>query len=260
MIELRALSVGYGRPLLRDLNARFPSGAITALIGPNGCGKTTLLRTLGGLLPPLAGSVTAEGRALETLRGTDLARRVAYLPQSRSVPELTARGMVLHGRFPWLSRPRRYTDADHAITQQALERVGAADYGDTPLSRLSGGQRQRVYLAMTLAQQTPVLLLDEPTTYLDADCRLELMTLLGQLAAEGKTIVAVLHDLELAFRFAHRVAVLGGGQLCALGTPEETAEAVSQVFRVTPVRFIDGRGIRRILFESREPDRPCPGE
>ena len=130
-------------------------------------------------------------------------------------------GMVLHGRFPYLSYPRRYSREDRAMVSRALDWAGAAELADRPLAELSGGQRQKVYLAMALAQNTPTVLMDEPTTYLDVSCQLEVMALARRLAEEGRAVVMVLHDLTLALRCAHRAALLSGGKICQVGTPEE---------------------------------------
>lgn len=213
MVEIKHLSAGYGeKTILHDVSITFPTGTVTAVVGPNGCGKSTLLKTIAGLLPPTSGEVLAE---------EPRAQHVAYLPQSRRLPEMTASRLVLHGRFPWLGWPRRYREEDHAIAKRAMERLGVAEFADTPLPELSGGTRQKCYLAMALAQDTPTILLDEPTSFLDIAHQLRLMELCRELAAEGRALVLVLHDLPLALQYADRVAVLDGGRLLALGTPGE---------------------------------------
>lgn len=235
MVELRGVSAGYpGHPVLRDIDLTFRPGQVLTLIGPNGCGKSTLLKTACGLLPRSGGEILVDGVPLERLRGKALARKVSFLAQSRSTPEITARRMVLHGRFPYLSYPRRYQREDHRIVRQALERVGAAHLAEQLVSRLSGGQRQNVYIAMTLAQDCGAVLLDEPTTYLDVAHQLRILELARSLADEGRAVVLVMHDLPLALRGADRVAVLAGGRLCRTGTPEEIYQSgiVDQVFSV----------------------------
>ena len=222
MIELKNLRAGYpGRPVLEDVALEFRPGEVLAVLGPNGCGKSTLLRTVNGLLPRTGGEVLVDGVPLERLSAKEIAQKVAYLPQSRSVPNITASRMVLHGRFPYLSYPRRYRREDREMVRRALEWVGAAELADRPLTELSGGQRQKVYLAMALAQDTSTILMDEPTTYLDVSCQLEVMALARRLAEEGRAVVMVLHDLTLALRCAHRAALLSGGKICQVGTPEE---------------------------------------
>ena len=243
VIEVRELSCGYrDRPVLRDVTLSFPEGEVMALLGPNGCGKSTLLRTALGLLPRQGGTILIDGDPIETLSPRQIALRAAYLAQSRTVPAITARRMVLHGRFPHLPYPRRYRPEDHAAVRRALEQADAADLAERPMEELSGGQRQKVYLAMALAQDTPTVLMDEPTTYLDVRHQLETMKMARLLAGQGRAVVLVLHDLALALQTADRVAVLGGGALRLTGTPEEvyTSGVLDQVFGVE-VRRVNSR-------------------
>lgn len=222
MIELRGISAGYpGRTVLEDVSLTIRPGRVLTLLGPNGCGKSTLLRTIPGLLPALGGTVLLDGKPLADLPPRQAARSIAYLPQVRAVPSITARRMVLHGRFPHLSYPRRYRREDREAVKRALELVDAAHLADRPLPELSGGQRQKIYLAMALAQETETILMDEPTTYLDVHCQLETLALTRRLAEEGRAVVLVLHDVCLALRMADEIAVLGEGRLLALGPPEE---------------------------------------
>ena len=235
MIQLRGLRAGYpGRTVLEGIDLDFRPGEVLAILGPNGCGKSTLLRTANGLLPRTGGEVLVDGVSIDRLTPRDLARKAAYLPQSRQVPAITARRMVLHGRFPYLSYPRRYSREDRAMVSRALDWAGAAELADRPLAELSGGQRQKVYLAMALAQDTSTILMDEPTTYLDVGCQLEVMALARRLAEEGRAVVMVLHDLTLALRYAHRTALLWEGRVRQTGTPEElyAGEALEQVMGV----------------------------
>ena len=222
MIELRGLCAGYpGREVLRDVTLSFPPGRVLILLGPNGCGKSTLLRTANGLLRPSGGQVLLDGVPLEQFPPRQIAQKAAYLPQSRSVPNITARRMVLHGRFPYLGYPRRYRAEDRAAAQRALEWADAADLADRLLPELSGGQRQKVYLAMALAQDTETILMDEPTTFLDVRHQLEVMALARRMAGQGRAVVMVLHDLCLAMQSADELAVLADGRLVQTGTPEE---------------------------------------
>ena len=235
MIQLRGLRAGYpGRTVLEGIDLDFRPGEVLAILGPNGCGKSTLLRTANGLLPRTGGEVLVDGVSIDRLTPRDLARKAAYLPQSRQVPAITARRMVLHGRFPYLSYPRRYSREDRAMVSRALDWAGAAELAERPLAELSGGQRQKVYLAMALAQDTAAILMDEPTTYLDVGCQLEVMALARRLAEEGRAVVMVLHDLTLALRYAHRTALLWEGRVRQTGTPEElyAGEALEQVMGV----------------------------
>ena len=247
MIALKNLRAGYpNRPVLEGVDLDFRPGEVLAILGPNGCGKSTLLRTSNGLLAKSGGEVLVDGVPLEELAPREIAKKVAYLPQSRSVPNITAGRMVLHGRFPYLSYPRRYRREDHEMVKRALDWVGAADLASRPLPELSGGQRQKVYLAMALAQDTETVLMDEPTTYLDVGCQLEVMALARRLAEEGRAVVMVLHDLTLALRCAHRAALLHEGRVRQLGTPEELyrGEALEQVMGVTLGRVETAEGWR----------------
>ena len=226
MIALRQLRAGYpGRLVLEDVSLDFRPGEVLAILGPNGCGKSTLLRTANGLLPKLEGEILVDVRSITKMSAKEVAQKIAYLPQSRMVPSITAGRMVLHGRFPYLSYPRRYRAEDHAMVRRALDWVGASELADRTLAELSGGQRQKVYLAMALAQDTETVLMDEPTTYLDVSCQLEVMALARRLAEEGRAVVMVLHDLTLALRYAHRAALFCAGRLERTGTPEELYES-----------------------------------
>ncbi len=222
MLELKTVTAGYpGRRVLEDVSLTIRPGRILVLLGPNGCGKSTLLRTIPGLLPRLAGEVLLDGRPLGDYTPRQIARRIAYLPQSRTVPSITARRMVLHGRFPYLSYPRRCRREDYAAVDRALELADARELSERLLPELSGGQRQKVYLAMALAQETETILLDEPATYLDVRHQLELLSLLRRLAGSGRAVALALHDLCLALRTADELAVLDRGRLQACGGPEE---------------------------------------
>lgn len=222
MIQIHDLCAGYqGWPVLRNVTLDFIPGEILAILGPNGSGKSTLLKATNGILPKAGGEILLDNMPLETLTPREIAKKVAYLPQSRAVPNITARRMVLHGRFPYLSYPRHYGKEDWEMVDRALQWVGAEELGERTLPTLSGGQRQKTYLAMALAQNTQTILMDEPTTYLDISCQIEVMALACRLAGEGKAVVLVLHDLCMALQYAHRIALLRDGQLVHLGTPEE---------------------------------------
>ena len=226
MIELRGLSVGYrGEPVLRGVDLTFQSGQVTVLLGPNGCGKSTLLKTALGLLPPLAGQVLYDGVPLQSLAPVQVARKAAYMAQSRSVPQIEARRMVLHGRFPYLSFPRRYRPEDKRVVAEAMQEAGASDLAGCLMQELSGGQRQKVYLAMALAQRTGTIFMDEPTTWLDVRHQLEVMATARRLAAGGKAVALVCHDLCLALRNADRVVLLADGALRMTDTPDRVYES-----------------------------------
>lgn len=226
MIELSGLRGGYpGREVLHGVDLQFVPGEVLVLLGPNGCGKSTLLRTALGLLPKIGGEIRVDGLPIGQLSPRQIAQKAAYLPQARTVPNITARRMVLHGRFPYLTYPRRYRAEDYEIAGRALEWVDAGELGDCPLNELSGGQRQKIYLAMALAQDTETILMDEPTTYLDIRHQLEVMELAHRLAGQGKAVVLVLHDLCLAMQSADRLAVLAQGRILRTGTPDALFES-----------------------------------
>ena len=252
MLEARNLSAGYpGRAVLAGVSLAARPGRVLALLGPNGCGKSTLLRTMAGLLPPLGGEVLLDGRRDYSPR--QAAQRVAYLPQSRTAPNITVRRLVLHGRFPYLSYPRRYGREDYEAVDRALAAADALDLADRPLPELSGGQRQKAYLAMALAQETETILMDEPTTFLDIRHQLEVLALVRRLAEEGRGVVLALHDLCLALTAADDVAVLGEGRLLALGGPEAVYQS-KVLERVMGVRLdrSEGPGGRRYFCQLPE--------
>lgn len=198
MMECKKLSVGYDRKaVLENVNFSPVQGAFTVIVGPNGCGKSTLLKTIMGEAKVLEGSLTLDGRPIKEW-GTGLAQKIAYLPQNRSEVNLPVGRMVLHGRFPYMGYPRRYTKEDESRVTKALALMGISHLRDCPVSALSGGEKQKAYLAMALVQDAEYLLLDEPTTYLDMAAQLELLELLKTLTARGKTVIAVLHDLNHA--------------------------------------------------------------
>lgn len=235
MIKLEHISAGYnGTIILKDVSLDFPQGSITVLLGPNGCGKSTLLKTALGLIPLKAGTIWYDETNMQTLTPREIAQKAAYLPQARAVPSITAGRMVLHGRFPYLGYPRRYSAADRKIVRQALQRTGSLELENCRMEELSGGQRQKVYLSMAIAQQAKTIFMDEPTTYLDVQHQLETMHIARELANNGTAVVMVLHDLGLALRFADRVAVFEQGNLIQLGTAERIflSGVLDQVFQV----------------------------
>ena len=253
MLEVKNLSAGYpGKLVLKNVSLSIPVGKVTVILGPNGCGKTTLLKCLCGIFPVKDGEVLLDGENLLALPPRQLARRMAYLSQSRRVPDITAHRLVLHGRFPYLGYPRIYRKEDYACARAAMERMGVWELADTPLENLSGGQRQKVYLAMALAQDTPVILLDEPTTYLDISHQLQLMHHARQLAEQGRTVLMTVHDLSHAFRTADRLILMQEGSVVAEGTPEELyeSEAADRVFHVKLGRAATDSGWRYYCGEE----------
>ena len=259
-LNAAGLRVGYGeREVLQGVDVPLPAGRITAIVGANASGKSTLLRAFARLLKPTGGAVLLDGAEISTLPTREVARRLGFLPQSPVPPEgLTVEDLVQRGRFPHRKLGRRTTSEDQERVQWALEATGIEDLRDRPLDRLSGGQRQRAWIAMALAQDTPILLLDEPTTYLDLAHQLEVLDLLADLNEQGRTIGIVLHDLNHACRYAHHLVALRDGQVHAAGAPEAIVdeELVQAVFGLrarvlpdpvtgTPMCVPVGRGVTR---------------
>jgi len=243
VLELKNLCVGYGKKeVLHRASILFEPGKLTVLVGPNGCGKSTLLKTALGLLPPLAGEITLDGTSLSHLSRNEIAKRIAFLSQDKRTPDMTVEQLVLHGRYPHLSFPKRYREKDHAIAHAAIERMGLSDLSHAPLSTLSGGMKQNAYIALALTQGTEYILLDEPTTYLDISHQLALMQTLCSLAAEGHGVVCVMHDLPLSLTFADRVAVLGEGRILCCDSPSQVCASgiFERIFGVSVEAYDNG--------------------
>jgi iron complex transport system ATP-binding protein len=244
-LSTRKLSLTYDRTLIvNNLNLAISAGKITTLVGPNGCGKSTLLKGLARLLKPQSGMVYLDGMAISKRypQGVakhstkEIAKRLGMLPQSPVAPEgLTVRELVAQGRYPHQSWLQQWSREDEQFTEQALAITGIAELGDRPLDSLSGGQRQRAWIAMALAQNTEILLLDEPTTFLDLAHQIEVLDLLYDLnQTQGRTIVMVLHDLNQACRYADDLVVMRQGHIYAQGTPNlvMTETMVAEVFGI----------------------------
>jgi iron complex transport system ATP-binding protein len=217
------VTVGYAdRVVLDNLDVAIPAGVITTVIGPNGCGKSTLLRTLSRLLKPRQGKVLLDGGDIARLKTKDVAKRMGLLPQTPIAPEgLTVADLVARGRHPHQSWVRQWSSDDADVVAKALHMTGVADLAHRPVDSLSGGQRQRVWISMTLAQGTDLLLLDEPTTYLDLAHAIDVIDLVDDLHEGGCTIVMVLHDLNLAVRYSDNLIVMKSGSIVAQGHPSD---------------------------------------
>jgi ABC-type cobalamin/Fe3+-siderophores transport system ATPase subunit len=221
------------RVISRNLSVQIPDGSFTVIVGPNGCGKSTLLRTLSNLLKPSEGQILLDGKAITSYKSKEVARKLGLLPQSSTAPDgITVANLIAHGRYPYQSLIRQWTDEDEAAVMSAMELTNTSDLSHRYVDELSGGQRQRVWVAMVLAQQTPMLLLDEPTTYLDIAHQIELLELFKDLNQQGNTLVAVLHDLNHAARYADNIIAMKDGQVIAQGDPREiiTAKLVEEIF------------------------------
>jgi iron complex transport system ATP-binding protein len=234
-LSTRALRAGYpDRIVIDGLDLELPAGAFTAIVGPNACGKSTLLRTMARLLRPRAGAILLDGASITELPTRALARRLGVLPQSPLVPEgVTVADLVARGRQPHQRWWRQWSAEDAEAVREAMTLADVAALAERPVDTLSGGQRQRVWIALTLAQDTEILLLDEPTTFLDLAHQVEILNLLARLrTGKGRTVVAVLHDLNHAARYADHIIAMRDGAVVAAGPPAAalTAATVSAVF------------------------------
>ncbi len=260
-LETKQLSLAYdGAPIIRNLNLSIPAQKITVLVGANGCGKSTLLRGLAKLLKPKSGIVYLDGKDISQLKAKTIAKKLGMLPQSPTAPEgLTVRDLVAMGRYPYQSWMQQWSTEDEEKVAEALEITTMTELAARPLDSLSGGQKQRAWIAMVLAQDTDILLLDEPTTFLDLSHQVELLDLLAELQEnQGKTIVMILHDLNLSCRYADYLVAIQQGKVYATGTPEQvmTESMVRDVFDLecrivsdpladTPMCIPIGRKVRR---------------
>ena len=274
-LEAKGLGLSYGGDFIfENLDLTVPIGKITVFIGSNGCGKSTLLRSMARLLKPQRGSVVLNGADIASLSTKDVARKLAILPQGPTAPEgLTVMQLVKQGRYPYQSWLRQWSREDEEAVTAALESTGLTELADRTVDSLSGGQRQRAWIAMTLAQETPLILLDEPTTYLDLTHQIEVLDLLYDLnAKEQRTIVMVLHDINLACRYADHIVAIRDGSIKAEGKPGDiiNSDLMQTVFQLpceiiqdplygTPMCIPCGKGKRRpsaVQPNTAEPNQP----
>lgn len=235
MLELRNLSAGYdGKPTIQEISLTVAEGQITTILGKNGCGKTTLLRTIARLLNVHSGEILLDGQDLQGYDRRELARKLSYLPQIKQSSPISVQTLVLHGRFPHLSFPRRVSARDCAIAEQAMQEIGIWDLRDKDLTELSGGERQKAYIAMALAQDADIILLDEPTAYLDINHQLEIYRIVEKLKRLGKTIVMVVHDLPAALRHSDRICLMADGRIVMHDTTAAVIDSgrIEQVFQI----------------------------
>jgi iron complex transport system ATP-binding protein len=233
-LHVDAVTIGYDKRIIsRDLTVSIPEQSVTMIVGPNACGKSTLLRGLSRLLKPSAGQVILDGADINSYKTKEVARRVGLLPQTSIAPDgITVAELVARGRYPHQGLVRQRTEADEHAVSRAMDQTGVADLSGRLVDELSGGQRQRVWVAMALAQHTSIMLLDEPTTFLDIAHQIELLELFTDLNRVGHTVVAVLHDLNHAARYGTHLIAMKDGRVVAEGAPDQivTAELVEEVF------------------------------
>ena len=235
MIEMKNLNVFYGdKKVLDNISISFPEGKLTVILGPNGSGKTTLIKTAIGLVERESGEILIDGTDINNMKIKDVAKKAAYLSQSRNVPAITAEKMVLHGRFPYLGWPRHYSSKDMSIVIDSMRKTDCEHLRKRIMTDLSGGERQNVYLAMALAQDTNTIFMDEPTTYLDPGHQLGIMKRARELCNNGKTVIMVLHDLSLAFCNSDNIVIMNNGRIEESGSKSHIFNSgiIGNVFNV----------------------------
>ena len=257
IIELKNLSIGYGnKSVLQDVNAKINKGEIVGIIGCNGAGKSTLLKTIRGLLPKQSGEILYFGRKLESFSEKELAREVAYLQQNVEVGfGYTGKDIVLAGRYPYMKWWKGESISDEELALKCMEYTGTKELSERPVNEVSVGQKQRILLAKVLAQQTPILFLDEPTTGLDMVYQEEIFRFSKALAKMGKTILMVVHELNLAAKYCSRIILLGEGTVIADGRPDNvfTEKILSKAYNA-PVRVIRSHNTNEIIEISTKED------
>lgn len=255
-LRAEKLTAGYDeRTVLQNLDLQIPEGSFTVIMGPNACGKSTLLRSLARLIKPNHGQVLLDGASIASLPAKELARQVGLLPQTAIAPEgITVSDLVSRGRHPHQSLLKRWGAEDDEAVRRALENTHLTDLAAREVDSLSGGQRQRAWIAMALAQDTPLLLLDEPTTYLDISHQIEVLELCSRLQREGRTLIAVLHEINHVLRYATHIVAMKQGQIIAEGTADEvgTEEILQEVFGVA-TRVIEDPETHKPLMIPRAP-------
>lgn len=249
-LSCRSICAGYGgEPIVRDVSLTIPEGKITALIGPNGSGKSTLLKVLGRQLRPDVGVVELDGRRISEFGAREFARRLSFLPQQPVVPEgMSVRELIAFGRYPYAGAFGSLSAEDICAVEDAARRTGVEGFLDVGAMELSGGQRQRMWIAMTLAQDTGILLLDEPTTYLDPAHQLAILDLVQDLNRRGRTVVMVVHDMAQAAKYSDYVVVLRDGEIVEQGPTDSTLDAglIERAFGISTLMVVDPVSGRRL--------------
>lgn len=252
MIKVCGVSFAYGKAeILKNISLEFGKGKLYAIVGPNGCGKTTLIKLLSGLNKPKAGSLTLDGQPYSDFKRKEFAKHTALLPQGRNIPNMSVYDFVACGRFPHLGATRRLTAEDEASINTALKSTGTEMFAEKSLRKLSGGERQRVYIAMLLAQNSPYLLLDEPTTHLDISAKFDILSLMCNIKQNGKCVIAVLHDLELALKYSDEIILMLDGEVLSKASPCETVKSglLNDAFKVN-CKAVELDGETRYFFNN----------
>lgn len=243
MIKLNNITAGYNKvEIIKNINIAFEEGSITSIAGKNGCGKTTLLKTASNLLKPFSGEITIRGKDISSIPNKELAKKISFLPQLRTVPNITVFNLVMHGRYPYLGFSRTPQKEDREIVDKAIENMRLNEYINKNIQELSGGQRQKAYIAMVLAQDTDIIFLDEPTTYLDINHQLEILEIIKKLKKMGKTIVMVLHDLSYALSYSDKICLMENGEVAIYDTPQAVfgSKEIDRIFKVYSEQVLVG--------------------
>ncbi len=252
MIRLKDITAGYrGTEIIKNIDISFEKGSITSIIGKNGCGKTTLIKTASRLLKPFSGDIILDGESIYNIPDKKLERKISFLPQIRNVPNISVYNLVMHGRFPYLGFPRIPQDEDKAIVENVLEKLDLKKYRNKNVKELSGGERQKVYLAMVLAQDTYYIFLDEPTTYLDINHQLEILDIIKELKNMGRAVIMAIHDLNSALTYCDKVCLLDKGEIVIFDTPEAVynSREIERVFRVKCDEvYMEEKGQNQYIF------------
>lgn len=250
MIKLKDITAGYNNvEIIKNVNISFKKGTITSIIGKNGCGKTTLLKTASNLMNPFCGEIILNGESIFSMSRNKIAKQISFLPQIRNVPNITVYNLIMHGRFPYLGFSRIPQKKDKLIVEEAMKRVEITKYRDKNICELSGGERQKAYIAMVLAQDTDLIFLDEPTTYLDINYQLEVLEIIKELKDINKTVVMVLHDLNSALTYSDKVCLLDKGKIVIYDTPQAVFDSkeINRVFDVSCEKIYTTNNIQFIF-------------